>query len=84
MASRSLQDGSDLKLSYLVNDDSSLQNLGVVRSNKVLEKELIEEKKSLQLRLPPPVDCYEIEEAQESIYCSKKPLDLQGTLQREY
>ena len=60
MASRSLQDGSDLKLSYLVNDDSSLHNLGVVRSNKVLEKELTGEKKSLQFRLPPPIDCYEI------------------------
>lgn len=63
VASRSLQDGSELKFSYLINDDSGLQNLNVVRSNKVLEKELIGEKKFLQFRLPPPIECYQIEEA---------------------
>lgn len=48
MCCRSLvHEPSDLKFSYLIGEDSSvlLQSLNVVKSNKVLEKELIGDKK---------------------------------------
>lgn len=59
--SKSLQENSEIiKFSYLMGEDSILQNLNVIKSNKILEREVIGEKKSCFKLLAKADQCFEI------------------------